>query len=212
MTTAACLSFLLVSGAWFGFTRSSDTLVSFDVPIQYAGRAQGVDIVDASDDEVKVKLMGAGTLLKTVRSEKLSVMVDLSNLPLGSNMIRLSPETVSSPPGVEVNQITPAEIEVVLDKYVRREIPVQIDWKGKLPADLLLTEAFVEPAVLDVSGRSLLLEELGTLYTEPLLLDRIEKSGVAFVPVLIPENVKPSSGSNNRVTVTYKIVKRGDSQ
>ena len=208
MIAAACLSFLLVSVAWFGFTRSSDTLVSFDVPIQYTGRAQGVDIVDASDDVVKVQLIGAGTLIKSVRSDKLSVIVDLSNLPVGANTLRITPDAVSSPPGVDVYRITPSEIEVTLDRYAVKELPVQVDWKGKLSADLLLAEASEQPSSVQVTGRSLLLKELSTLYTVPISLDDIEKSDKTTVLISFPENIKPSAGQKDRVTVTYKVVKR----
>lgn len=210
MIAAVCLSFLLVSVAWFTFARSSDTLVSVDVPIQYTGRAQGVNIIEASNDVVKVQLIGAGTLIKSVRSDKLAVIVDLSNLPMGANKIRIPSTAVSSPPGVDVNRITPSEIEVILDRYIDKPLPIQIDWKGKLSDDFLLTEASVDPPSVQVTGRSLLLKEMGTLYTMPIPLDGIEKSGQTTTLIIFPENINPSADQKNRVTVSYKVVKRED--
>lgn len=209
MIAVACLSFLLVSIAWFGFTRSSDTLVSFDVPIQYTGRATGVDIVSASDDVAKVQLIGARTLIRSVRSDKVAVIVDLSDLPVGTNSIRILPSAVSLPPGVSLNRVTPSEIEVTLDRPVTKELPVQIDWSGKLSDDLLMTEAQVQPSVVRVTGRSLVLEELNALYTEKVSLDDIEKSGSKTALIMLPENIKPSTGQKDRVTVLFRVEKRG---
>ena len=167
-----------------------------------------MDIAGASDDVVKVQLIGAGTLIKSVRSEKLGVIVDLSNLPVGTNRVSIFPSSVSSPPGVEVNRITPSEIEVTLDRSVTKAVPVQIEWTGRLPEDLLITEASVEPKVVQVTGRSLILKALKTLYTNPVSLDGIEKSGQTTIPVVLPENIKLSTGQKDRVTVFYNVLER----
>jgi uncharacterized protein (TIGR00159 family) len=208
MAVAACLSFLIVSIAWFGFTRSSDTLVSFEVPIQYTGRAHGMDIVSASDNTAKVQLIGARTLIRTVTSDKVSVIVDLSGLPVGTSSVKILPSAVSMPPGVSLNQVTPSEIDVTLDQTVTRVIPVQVDWTGRLSDDLLLAEADVQPSVIRVTGRSLLLNELGALYTEKISLDNIRESGRKMSAILFPEKIKPSDGRNESVTVFYRVEKR----
>ncbi len=210
MIAAACLSFLLVSVAWFGFTRNSDTLVSYDIPIQYSGRPQGMDIVSASDDTVKVQLIGAKTLIRSVSADKVAVIVDLSNLPVGTSSIKILPSCVSTPPGVDLNRVTPSEIEVTLDRSATKKIPVQIDWEGELADDLLLESATVDPSVVQVTGRSLELKKLDTLYTEKISLDGIEKSGKTTALIAFPENVKASPGYRDRVTVTYNVVPRAD--
>jgi uncharacterized protein (TIGR00159 family) len=209
MAVAACLSFLLVSIAWFGFTRSSDTLVSFEVPIQYTGRAQGMDIVSASDDAAKVQLIGARTLIRSVRSDKVSVIVDLSSLPVGTSPIKILPSAVSMPPGVSLNQLSPSQIEVTLDRTVTRDLPVQIDWTGRLPENFLMTDAKVEPSSIRVTGRSLVLEELGALYTEKLSLDDIRESGRKTSLIMFPESIRPSASQNETVTVFYWVEERG---
>jgi diadenylate cyclase len=208
MITAACLSFLLISSVWFGFTRSLDTLVSFEVPIQYTGRMPGVDIVGSSDDVVRVHVIGAGALIKSVRADQIAVNIDLGSLPLGENTLRILPDDVSLPPGVALNRVTPSEILVTLDKYAVRSLPVQADWTGKLPDDLLLTEATLDPPEIQVTGRSLLLKGLDTLYTEKIPLDGIDKTGKISVAVLFPDKIKPSPGQKERITVFYKVSER----
>ena len=208
MITAACFSFLLISVVWFGFTKSLDTLVSFEVPIQYTGRMPGVDIVGSSDDVVRVHIIGAGALIKSVRADQVAVNIDLGSVPLGVNTLRILPSDVSLPPGVALNRVTPSEIEVILDKNDVKTVPIQADWTGKLPDDLLLTEASLDPLQIQVTGRSLLLKDLSTLYTEKIPLSGINSSGKISSAIVFPDGIKPSPGQKDRVTIIYKIKSR----
>lgn len=205
MITAACLSFLLISASWFAFTRSLDTLVSFEVPIQYTGRVPGVDIVGSSDDVVRVHVSGSGALIRSVRADQVAVNIDLGSVPMGINTLRILPSDVSLPPGVSLNRVTPSEIEVTLDKYDIKVLPLQADWTGKLSDNLLLTEASLDPAQIQITGRSLLLKGISTLYTEKLPLDGIDKTGRISAGIAFPDKIKPSPGQKERVTVFYTV-------
>ncbi len=208
MITAACLSFLFMSIFWFGFTRGLDTLVSFEAPIRFTGRLPGVDIVGSSDDVVRVHISGAGKLIKSVRADQVAVNIDLGSVPLGVNTLRILPNDVSLPPGVELDRVTPSEIEVTLDKNDIKTLPIQADWIGKMPDDLLLTEATLDPVQVQVTGRSLLLENLSTLYTEKIPLGEIDKNGKISAAIKFPDKIKPSPGQQERVTVYYKVKNR----
>jgi YbbR domain-containing protein len=164
--------------------------------------------VSASDDVVTVQLIGARKLIRSVSSDKMAVLVDLSSLPVGENSVEILPSDVSLPPGVSLNRVTPSGIEVTLDRTITKELPVQIDWTGKLPDELLMTEAEVQPSVVKVSGRSLILKETSILYTDKITINDIQTSGRKTVSILFPETIKPSTGQSDRVTVIYKITKK----
>jgi diadenylate cyclase len=208
MITAVCLSFLLISIIWFSYTRGLDTLVSFEVPIQFTGRSPGVDIVGSSDDVVRVHISGAGKLIGSVRPNQIAVNIDLGSVPLGVNTLRILPNDVTLPPGITLDRVTPSEIEITLDKTVVKSLPVQADWTGKLPENLLLTEATLDPAQIQVTGRSLLLKDISILYTEKIPLSGIDKSGKQTAVIVFPDKIKPSPGQKDRVTVFYKVKPR----
>ncbi len=205
LTFAATLSFLLISSVWFGFTRSLDTLVSFEVPVQYGGRRQGLDIVASSDDTVKVQLIGAGALIKSIRPDQVAVNIDLGNAVPGKNTIRIAPADVTLPPGIAVNRVVPGTVEVVLDRYETQPMPVQVQWSDQLPENLLMPEVQVDPGVIRVTGRSLVLREVTALYTVPVSLAGMDADGTKQVPVIFPEKIKPAAGQRERVTVRYTI-------
>ncbi len=63
---AACISFLIMAGIWFGFTRSQDTIIALNVPIEYVNRPSNYDILDTSVDEARLQLVGSGALIKSL--------------------------------------------------------------------------------------------------------------------------------------------------
>lgn len=210
LTVAAVLSFLIVTAIWFGFTRSQDTIIALNVPIEYANRPPNFEILDTSVDEAKLQLYGSSALVKSLRSGQVQVRLDLSKASEGRNVIPLTQDNIVLPPGVVLNKIQPSTIEVTLDVPTTRELPLQVDWVGKLPENLVLARTTVSPETVRVIGGSKILEKVTTIYTSPVRLDNLSKSGtVNTTLVLTPPSLKLTSDSSERVTVTYVLEDRG---
>jgi len=62
VTTAALVSLLFIAGFWFSISRGLETMVTFDVPIEYQNRDPNMEIVHASVNSVRLNLSGSGTL------------------------------------------------------------------------------------------------------------------------------------------------------
>jgi YbbR domain-containing protein len=93
---------------------------------------------------------------------------------------------------------------VVLDILIEKELPVQIDWSGRLPDHFILTEAKVEPQTVTVVGGKRILENISTLYTEKVPLDNLEVQGTIPVNLaLTPASLKIAPGSKEKVTIRY---------
>ena len=98
---------------------------------------------------------------------------------------------------------------MTLDRTIKKELSVQVDWAGKLPSHLMLTQAVLEPGKIDVIGGKEILDGIDTIYTEKIPLDSIEQSGEMTVPlVLNPASLKVAPGSTNKVKVTYEVKER----
>ena len=85
-----------------------------------------------------------------------------------------------------------------------------MDWSGRLNENLILAEATVDPARVEISGGKRILENLQTIYTEKIPLDRLrEGAGLLEVPLAIqPASLKAASGSNEKVAVKYLTRRR----
>ena len=200
---AACITVTIL---WFSFTRSGDTLLGLEVPLEFANRNQAMDIIDASASTVQLQLSGSGTLLKSLQPEQVRVRLDLEEAAAGRNRIPISPGQVWLPPGVFLKKITPAAIEITLDEIVEKQVAVQVDWSGRLPENLIMTAVEVSPPAVGVVCGKNAMGKVSTLYTEKVPLDGIAGSGELRARVLLqPASAKLSAGSADTVTVRYQV-------
>jgi diadenylate cyclase len=203
---AALASFAVVAIVWFSFTRSGDTLMGIDVPLEFTNRNQAIDIIDASASTVHLQLSGSGTLLKSVQPEQVRVQIDLGDATVGRNRLSVAPGQVSLPPGVYLNKVVPAAIEVTLDALEEKSVPVQVDWVGKLPENVIMVSDDIVPAKIDVICGKHAQENFSTVYTEKVPLDAITQSGELKARVILqPSSAKFAKDSYDMVTVHYQV-------
>ena len=209
IASAAMLSILFITGIWFSVSRGQDTLVSLDIPIDYINRAAGTEIVDTSVKSVSLVLSGSGALVKSITPDQVGVRLDLSKTTVGRNTFTITSDNVSLPPGIVLREVTPSEIDVLIDETITKKLPVQIDWVGKLSDNLILVDSVVNPAQVEVSGSKRILEDIVTIYTEKVLLDELSGEGeISANLVLSPASLKIASGSKDKVTIQYLIRER----
>ncbi len=213
LSLAAVLSLLIMTGIWFGFTRSQDTIIALNVPIEYVNRPLSYEILDTSTDEARLQLYGSSALIKSLQPGQVLVRVDLSKAVEGRNVFPITQDNIVLPPGIFLNKAQPSNIDVNLDAPVTKELPVQVDWAGKLPDTLNLIKVMVTPESVKVMGGSQILEHTSTIYTAPVRLDGLSKSGsVTTSLVLTPPSLKLISNSNEKITVTYVLEEKAHSE
>ncbi len=206
---AALVSILFVTGVWFSFSRGLETLITLEIPVEYMNRDPGMEILDASVNTVDIHLSGSGSLIKTIRPEQVKLKLDLDKAVVGSNTFTITSENISLPPGVFLKRVEPSLVEVTLDVPIEKELPLQVDWAGRLPEHLILTEAKLDPEKILVIGGSQILKNITTIYTKKVPLDNIKKTGIITVnPALDPASLKIASGSKERIVIEYMVKKR----
>ncbi|MDF1592668.1 MAG: diadenylate cyclase [Desulfobacterales bacterium] len=209
LSIAALLSLLLVTGIWYSFSRGLETLISLETPIDYMNRDPEMEILDTSINTVNLNISGSGPLIKSIRPDQVMVRVDLKNAAIGNNTFTITKENISLPPGVYLKSVKPATVEVVLDTPIRKRLPVQVDWTGKLSPELILVQAALDPPYVEMIGRNKILRDITTIYTKKVFLDTITKSGSLTVNLaLSPASLKLAPGSKDKVTVSYVVEKR----
>jgi len=72
-----------------------------------------------------------------------------------------------------------------------------------------LVEAKITPERIQVIGESRILENVSTIYTEKVSVDRIDKTGTMTVKVaLSPASLKTATESEDRLIVDYVVEER----
>jgi diadenylate cyclase len=203
---AGLLSLAFISGVWFSFTSGLDTLITLEVPVEYMNRPPQMEILDTSVDSVRLNLSGSGSLIKSIRPAQVQVRIDLSKATSGTNTFTFTQDKIALPPGVDLKQVMPATVEVNLDVSVAKTLPVQVDWVGKLAAQLILKDVRITPDSVQVIGGRRTLNTISTIYTEKVPLDPIKKSGAVTAKLAIrPASLKLGPDSKDKVTVEYIV-------
>ncbi len=206
---ASVLSIAFTLGIWFGITRGLDTLATYDVPVEYRNRDSAQEIVETSDNTVKLQISGSRSLLRSISPDQLRVRLNLNRATIGSNSFSITRDDITLPPGVILKDVQPPYIEVSLDVTAEKTLPVQVDWVGKLSERLMLTQARPEPATVKIIGASQYLDSLSTIYTEKVSVEGIKRSGSIDVGLAInPAKLRLASGENRIVTVNYTVKER----
>ncbi|MGA2400708.1 MAG: diadenylate cyclase [Syntrophobacteraceae bacterium] len=213
LAAAGCISVLIMGGIWFGFTRGQDTIIALNVPIEYVNRPANYDILDASVDEARLQLVGSSALIKSLGPGQVGVRVDLSKAAEGRNTFTITKDDIILPPGISLNKIQPAVIDVTLDIPAGKELPIQVDWTGHLSENTALTQVSVSPETVRVVGGSKTLEKVNTVYTAPARLDSLSKSGYFTVQIVLsPPSLKLAPSHSDRVTVHYRLEARNPTE
>jgi uncharacterized protein (TIGR00159 family) len=203
---AAFASFVIISGAWFAFTRSKDVVMSVEVPIEFLNRPLNYEIIEVNPTQVTLHLAGSSTLMKSIRPQQIEVRIDLKRASEGKNIMPITQDNVFVPPGILINRVEPSFVEVTLDTITSKEVTVQVDWKGHLDDRLILSEVKISPPTIVLIGGKSILNNLSTIYTAPISLDTIKSSGNISVPVIVmPASVKIAPGMSERVVVEYIV-------
>jgi len=201
---AALFSIIFVTGVWFSVSKGVDTLATLEIPVVYMNRDPAMEIVKTSGNTVSLELEGSGALIKSIKPDQIQVKLDLSKSKVGPNPFTITRESISLPPGIILKGVTPPVVDVDLDVLIKKELPVQIDWVGKLPDQFILTNVTIEPKTVEIIGGKRMLEKLSTIYTGKVPLNNLEDKGAITVNLALnPASLKIAPGSKEKVTITY---------
>lgn len=204
VVAAALFSIVFTTGVWISVSRGVDTLVTLDVPVEYTNRDPAMEIVNTSVNTVSLELEGSGALIKSIKPDQVQVRMDLGQSKSGPNTFTINRKNISLPPGIVLKGVTPSVVDINLDVLMKKKLPVQIDWAGRLPDHFILVEATVEPPTVEIIGGMRMLEKMSTLYTEKVPLDNLKVEGVITANVALnPASLKIAPGSKEKVTIKY---------
>ncbi len=206
---AAAVCVICMAGIWFSFARGLETITSLEVPLEYVNRDTRMQILSTSVDTVRLHLSGSSALISSMRPDQVKIKLDLNDAVNGVNDFILNGDNIALPPGVRLNRIEPAEVQVTLDFPISKELPVQVDWVGRLADGMVLRKVQVTPSHVKVTGLGKILDDIDTIYTEKVPLERLRATGKVTVNLLLePASLKLSESSNDKVEVRYVIAEK----
>ena len=132
-----------------------------------------VEITNAPVTEVDIVVTGDKRKTEILNSRDLTVLLDLTNIQPGDQMINLTPENVNLqlPSGVKLDEIQPNKIAVKIETVEEREINVKAETEGNVPENFEIYDEIVTPAKVRVRAPSSYIKSLNFVSTEKINIE-----------------------------------------
>jgi hypothetical protein len=114
---ANVLSVIMAVALWFVFIHDSKFIYkSFEVPIKHTQMASEYKITEMVPEEVTVTLLGPRRAFYFFNKNELDLLLKTSDFKEGTKTIRISESSLSIPKSMSLENITPSEVEVRIEK------------------------------------------------------------------------------------------------
>jgi YbbR domain-containing protein len=121
---------------------------------------------------VRVRLRGSERAIRRVNPFQIDVQVVMRAERAGPVEVRLQPENVMMPEGLEVVSIEPNVLQLHVDQEVRRLLPVEVPLVGEPAAGAgLAGKPRVTPAEVLVTGPRNVVDAISAVRSNPISLD-----------------------------------------
>ena len=166
--------------------------------------------VPASDviSSVNVRIKGSQAALSRISSNDIEAILNLSGIDTEGQTVELvqlqQNGALARFDGVEV-YIEPAQVEVVLDARITKEINVMVNFTNSLPRGYVLDDYRVIPSKIEVSGPRSILDTLTDISTDPVDLSTLIYSNIRTPQLRLPKFVEAESILDQSVQVRILV-------
>ncbi len=181
---------LLLALALFVISRQPISDVKlFNVPLEYRGQRSDVEISGEIAQTVSVRVRGPRDLVRSLMPTQLAVTADLTNKEAGERVVQLRTADVALPDSnIQVVQIEPASIRLVLEPKVKKRVPVKAQLIGALSEGLELYGSSAVPDLIEIEGAESQINTVNYLLTESVNMSGHGKTFQAMVDVETPHS------------------------
>jgi hypothetical protein len=165
------LSIVLAILLWAVIVGEQKVEVAMNIPLEIGGLPRDLVMVNEPPDTLEVHVRGPKTLVSTLSPGELV----LGGLPKkfveGENLIPIRPDMVRAPRGIEVVEVAPRRVRVVMDVIVEREVEVSPRVEGTPVKGYVVKRVTSSPPRIRMAGPRSDLRRLARIYTVPINLD-----------------------------------------
>jgi hypothetical protein len=179
------LSVFLATLLWAVVVGEQKVEVSAELPLELP-IPPGLAVVNNAPESLEVSLRGPRTLVKSVVPREVSLQRLTQALKEGENLIPIRPDMVRVPRGIEVVEVLPQRLRVVLERLVEREIVVAPQIEGAPPRGYVVRQVIPVPDRITLVGPASEFKQLRRLRTLPVSVQGHTDSFTARVQVEPP--------------------------
>lgn len=191
----AALAVMMALLTWYLVTGRDLVETWVEFPMEIINPPQGMIIREGMISKVSVRLRGPKGLIRNLDTKKIAYSLDTGHLVVGNNPVNIVPENLGLGSALEVVEINPSHINLVMDMFVKKRVRVLPSWEGDLHRDYTLKKKYSEPEEVTLRGPASVLKNITQVKTQPIMLATDSPgSWHGEVPLQLPETVESNPG------------------
>ena len=195
------LAFAIV--LWFFVMGEKRHEVSHIVPVTYKGVPEGLLIANQVPGSVEVAISGPRALLSHLAVGDMAIAVNLAGVEAGVTSFKRLEESLQIPTGLIVTRISPAYVDVKLERIRDKQVPVRVVLSGEPAAGYRVRHVRVVPARVAISGAESELKTISEVVTEGLDLAGVSES---FSQTVSLSHSRPFTSLKTQRTVEVQVL------
>jgi YbbR domain-containing protein len=192
------LAFLL----WLVVSGEQTVERSFRIPLEFSNLPASLELVGDPPGDVDVRVKGSSGLVSRIAATDLSAIIDLQGGRPGRRLFPITGAQVRTPFGLDVVQISPSTVSVLLEVSARKVVPVVPNLDGDPAAGFVVGTVTAQPPTVELVGPASILRNVTEAVTEPVLVTGVSAALTEEVTVGPPlPEVRLRAPTRARVTV-----------
>lgn len=170
------LSLVLASMLWFATTYLGESHVTMAIPVQLVNLSRACIMRALDTKEVLVTLNGPLSLLKNVKPGDINLVIDLSKVREGRQILTVRKSDILVPRGIKVEEVRPDYAVLEVDRTVEKNLRVIVKLDEKLAGDYRVISW--SPQYTSVEGPKQVLDDRESVETVPISRESLGRGEV----------------------------------
>jgi hypothetical protein len=162
------LSIVVAAAMWFAISGQQMVERALRVPLEYTNMPTHLETSGDTPNVVDIRVRGSSAALSRIAPGELVAVLDVRSARPGRRLFHLSGADVRAPFGIEVVQVTPANVTIDFAPSSSKVVPVVPSVEGEPAEGFQIGTITADPATVDVAGPEDALKRLTRAITEPI--------------------------------------------
>ncbi len=189
---------------WFTVSGQQAERTVTDVPVVYRNNPAGLEITDQTK-LVDIHVRGLDSQLRGALPRDFEARVDLAGASAGEQTFVLRTDQVSAPSGLEVTQVNPGSVVVLLETAGSANLPVRPLVEGTPSPGFVVSQIVADPPMVTVIGPAHRIASTRSATTDRVSIDGARSTVTETVGVGVPDStLRLRESTTARVVVTIE--------
>lgn len=199
------LSVLIAIFMWIIVVSGQVETTSMTVPVKLVKTPAGyVAVSDIQNVSVVVK--GPARVISNLDYTSVAININVESVPVGTSRRRMLPSDFSAPRGVEVEDVTPQELDITIDRVASKQVKIMPTFIGDVAKGFVVESVMPKPNFVVIEGAKSKLKKIDSISTVPINISNLDNSSKFTIGFKSEDGIKTITPNQVEVTVTTRQV------